>query len=173
MVFTSIIRSSWKLLEYSSDWLSDSTCRGTSMSNWKHLLTKQNGMLWHHEGCYHLHRLSRKLRLRSTTQLCQVSKLSTIIMLLIYAPATQTKPLWSRGMKCFLLHCACYPAINPLILISTCPALRVTGSCSLSQLSEEEVGVTPWARHRFIFPATVCLKHRLRYTVKSHVWASD
>lgn len=31
MVFTSIIRSSWKLLEYSSDWLSDSTCRGAEL----------------------------------------------------------------------------------------------------------------------------------------------
>lgn len=67
--------------------------------NWKHLLTKPNGMLWHDEGCDHSHWLSWKLELVVNNTNLQVSELNTVFMELIYASGTQTKPVLSRGME--------------------------------------------------------------------------
>lgn len=124
------------------------------VQNWKHLLTKQNGMLWHHEGCHHLHRLSWKLRLISTVQIKTLHYYHVAHLCTWYTNWTFVKQRYEM-LYAALCLLPCYQSTRSYQHLSCTQGHWVLPPVpAVSGWS----GVTPWTRHHFIFPATVCLK---------------
>lgn len=159
MVFTSIIRSSWKLLEYSSDWLSDSTCRGTSM-RWicaeletSAYETKWDAMTPWGVPSFTLIVLEAEVDINSTNEKTlhyyHVAHLCTW-----YTNWTFVKQRYEM-LYAALCLLPCYQSTRSYQHLSCTQGHWVLPPVpAVSGWS----GVTPWTRHHFIFPATVCLK---------------
>lgn len=155
MVFTSIIRSSWKLLEYISHWLSDSTCRGAERETSAYE-RKWDAMTPWGAPSFALIVLEAEVDINNTN-LSSVKTLHYYHVAHLCTWYTNWTFVKQRYEMLYAALCLlpCYQSTRSYQHLSCTQGHWVLPPVpAVSGWS----GVTPWTRHHFIFPATVCLK---------------